>query len=79
MARATVTKQVSTRGSITFKEGLKGFVVAIGTAAAANLYSIFMAGQLPSMEQLKAAGIAGLSMGCLYVVNKFYKGPRKKG
>jgi hypothetical protein len=57
--------------SINWRDLGKGFITALITAALASISMAIEAGSLPTLTQLKTAGLAGLVAGIAYLIKNF--------
>jgi hypothetical protein len=51
---------------------LKGFIIAVLTVVIAGVYTSLQAGKLPTLPELGALAIAGLSAGAGYLLKNFF-------
>jgi ABC-type uncharacterized transport system permease subunit len=58
--------------SITSKDVLKGFVVAVLTSIATAVIPVLQTGALPKLEQLHGIAIAGVAAGIAYLFKNFF-------
>jgi hypothetical protein len=58
--------------SLDAKDAVKGFVVAALTSIGMAIVPVLQAGGLPTLAQLKVAGIAGLAAGISYLVKNLF-------
>ena len=58
--------------SINWRDLGKGAVVALITAALASISLAIEAGQLPTVAQLKTAGLAGIVAAIAYIIKNFF-------
>lgn len=77
MAKAIVTKVVSTKGSVNWKDALKGVLMAAISGGLIVLYEGMQSGMFPDMEGLKKAGAFAATAGLAYIIKQFGSGPGK--
>lgn len=75
MATKLVTKTVSTKGSVNWKDFLRSLAVAAGAAAITVLAKSLESGQFPGIEELKLAGTYAAAAGLSYIGKQFLSGP----
>jgi len=61
---------------LNWKDAVKGFAVAALTAAIAGVYESLQLGSLPTLAQLKTAGLAGLAAGAAYLLKNLFSGEK---
>ena len=57
-----------------FKQAIHGAIVAIGGAISAAIVPALNSGAMPTVAQLKSAGIIGLGAGLIYLVKNYLIG-----
>lgn len=61
--------------SLNWRDVLKGFIVAAISAAVTGIAQTFQAGAIPTLEQLKTAGLVGVAAGFSYLIKNFFTAP----
>lgn len=62
----------STFLKLQWRDLLKGFVVAVITSVVATLYTSFEQGSLPTLAELKTAGLVGIGAGIAYLIKNLF-------
>jgi hypothetical protein len=65
--------QQSKFGSLNLRDALNGFLIAFLAAALSGVIQSLDAGQLPTVEQLKAHALIGLAAGLSYLVKNLFQ------
>lgn len=65
--------QQSKFGSLNLRDALNGFLIAFLAAALSGVIQLLDAGQLPTVEQLKAHALIGLTAGLSYLVKNLFQ------
>ncbi|MCA6489099.1 MAG: hypothetical protein IM569_13795 [Chitinophagaceae bacterium] len=60
-------------GTLNLRDALNGFLIAFLTAALSGLIVILDGGQLPTVDQLKAHALIGLTAGLSYVLKNLFQ------
>jgi hypothetical protein len=61
--------------SLNWRDALNGFVVTAITSVVTTIGQSFESGNLPTLPQLKTAGVVGLAAGFSYIVKNFFSKP----
>lgn len=61
--------------TLNWRDAVNGFIVTVITSAVTGLGQVLENGTLPTVAQLKTAGIIGLAAGFSYIVKNFFSKP----
>lgn len=69
---ATQTTTTSSFFSLNWQDAFRGFLIAAITAVIATVGQSINAGNLPTLAELKIAGLAGLTAGISYIIKNLF-------